>query len=243
MINKIKKLIFISFLIPLSIFAVDEGLYELHNHPDGNQAPPLYGMRLDHLFDVPSSTADVFTFDFDHADSAMFLDYSGTSINIFGTVFGGLDTGTMFDPAYSGLWGVDFTYNNVSMFAGDDDVGFMGASGSNFGFIVPLFSSADMVITALDFVDLTDASNGDFTFRFGDENDDLGHRGFDGLSGWGWLDFLETNGNGGTQDWLFTAERIEVPEPSTYLLLACFLCAAMLLKSKRAQVTVKVKKN
>ena len=49
-----------------------EGLYQLHNHPDGNQASPFYGLRLDELFQVTPGH-DVFTFDFDHPDAAVVL--------------------------------------------------------------------------------------------------------------------------------------------------------------------------
>ena len=48
-----------------------------------------------------------------------------------------------------------------------------------------------------------------FTFRFGDEDDDLGHRDHDGISGWGWL--VHPDPDSGyvlTSDWLFTAHDI-----------------------------------
>ena len=41
---------------------VQPGTYRLHNHPDANQAPPQYGLRLDELIDV-TDERDVVTFD------------------------------------------------------------------------------------------------------------------------------------------------------------------------------------
>ena len=68
------------------------------------------------------------------------------------------------------------------------------------------------------------------TTPFGDE-DGSGHRGVSGLSGWGWVNHVPNSGGvlWGTNDdldhheyasdWLFEADLIEVPEPSTYALL------------------------
>ena len=69
------------------------GIYALRNHPDNHLTPPEYGMRLDELFDVNPATLDVFSFDFEADGAAMFLEYDGSSIHIFGTAFGGLDIG------------------------------------------------------------------------------------------------------------------------------------------------------
>ena len=63
---------------------------------------------------------------------------------------------------------------------------------------------------------LADISNGDYTFRLGDEDNDLGHRGFAGISGWGWLGISDSqNGpyvrnSAGSDDFLFT---VIVPAP------------------------------
>ena len=57
--------------------ALPSGTYVLGSHPDGGEAPPTYGLRLDHLF----GGSEVYTFDFSHASSAMFMDYDGTSIH------------------------------------------------------------------------------------------------------------------------------------------------------------------
>ena len=55
----------------------DTYLYNLNNHPDGNAADPEYGFRLDELKDI-SSDHDIWTFDFNHAESSMFLEYDNS---------------------------------------------------------------------------------------------------------------------------------------------------------------------
>lgn len=70
-----------------------------------------------------------------------------------------------------------------------------------------------------------------FSFRLGDEDDDLGHRNFPGISGWGWLKFRESGTNDdfvdalGAQDFLFIARRVPVTVPGTAVLLMLGLAA------------------
>lgn len=215
-------------LQPLS--AVSEGSYKLHNHPDGSIAPPSYGLRLDYLYNIRGDRHEEFTFDFDHEDSAMFLDFSGSTIHIHGTAFGGYDIGTTYDSDLSGLWNIDFTYENVTSSPGDDDATVLAPNSPvNTGTIEALFSSSDKLIKDGDLFYLAEyAGDFDYTFRFGDENNDLGHRDYEGISGWGWLnvddklkDLLKSPEHRASQDWLFAATP--VPEPSTYLSLGTLL--------------------
>jgi len=183
------------------------GLYNLNNHPDGGARPPLYGARWDGLF-TPSaavvaatgSDSTIFTTNFDHPLSAMFMDYddiAGT-IHIFGTSWGGRDDATFPAPApdpapplddyiddiFRGLFTIDFTYTGIVPVPGDDDLWCPAAScdGMNSGFIT--------APSGLGTVFLEDkAGSHPFTFRLGDEDDDAGHRGFAGISGWGWLNY------------------------------------------------------
>lgn len=190
---------------------ITPGMYLLDNHPDGNAVPPPYGLRLDELYDVTSGH-DIFSFDFAHPSSDMRLDYdSGAqTIDIYGTIYGGRDNGGAYAAdAYLGVYTVSFRYDvGVGMVPGDDDVWANPAGGSNFGSILtPLGHS----------IPLADKSNGTFTFRLGDEDDDLGHRGHPGISGFGWL-MAGGAMVSGDQDWLFTATLI--PEPASLLLLA-----------------------
>lgn len=197
--------------------AIAPGDYTLRNHPDGQQNPPPYGLRLDELINVTGGN-DVFTFDFDHASSAMNLSLSGTTAHIYGSVFGGRDSGNAFDPAWSTLWTVDFTYQNVVPVPGDDDLHVTGTPngmGPASGTITGTIGSS-----AYEFQLRPKADGSGLMLRLGDENDDLGHRGYDGISGWGWLQHLEVAPVGSTDwrsgqfsDWLF----VVVPEPGTWL--------------------------
>ena len=163
----------------------------------------------------------------------MFLDYNGSTIHIYGTTFGGLDTGTEYASGLSGVISVDFTYNvGVSGVPGDDDIWVTGASFNNSGSVEIISGFADYSGTTT--FDLVDKSNGTFIFRFGDENDDLGHRGFDGISGWGWLNHAPADQSFGdignhlvASDWLFTATLIPLP-PAVYLGLAGMLSVVVL---------------
>ncbi len=184
------------------------GIYDLSNHPSGALQPPPYGLRLDELFDVTPGV-DSFVFDFDHASSNMVLTYNGSDrIRILGQAFGGRDIGGDFAAeASTGVYTIDFVYDvGVGLVPGDDDLWAQTGSGSNFGSISGPGGT----------VNLTDMVLNGFTFRFGDETNNNGHRGFDGISGWGWLDF---DGHEGAADWIFTAEFNRVPAPGALALL------------------------
>ena len=103
---------------------------------------------------------------------------------------------------------------------GDDDI-MVVANMMNFGTITTPIG---------DTIDLTDKTDVSYSFRLGDENNDLGHRGFSGISGWGWL----IHGPPGSShvvasDWLFTVGDL-VPTPGS---LAIFGIAAGALARRR----------
>jgi hypothetical protein len=182
---------------------IQQGLYRLGNHPDNNEVPPPYGLRLDELFDKNPGEHDVFTFDFEADGAEMFLDYDGTTIHIYGTAFGGLDIGGAYDPDNSSFVEIDFTFGEIMGVPGDDDVFADGNPGGD-GTLTWLETNEVIALASYP------TGDGDEVFRFGNENDDLGHRGFDGISGWGWL----THGSGEHvefSDWTFTAEFIPAP--------------------------------
>ncbi len=195
------------------------GTYTLHDHPDGGLAPPTYGLRLDELIDVSGGT-DRFAFSFDHPGADMRLtltlvNVSNWTISIFGTAFGGRIVNHQFDPANSGFAEIDFTYHLAHFVPGDDDLIVTTPTGSNTGTITFKGNTYD----------LFDKENeDDFTFRLGDEDDDQGHRDFDGISGWGWI-VPEVSG-AHVGDFLFT---VEIPAPGGLSLLA----AAGLLGRRR----------
>lgn len=208
------------------------GLYQLSNHPDGGVASPYYGLRLDGLLNGDSSKE--YTFDFDAPSSDMKMNYDGSTFNIYGQAWGGEDIGGTYATTGDGaarLWTINFTYS-----AADAAVSFVdttsgikvtnssdGAASSNTGSIASDLGSWDLV-------DVGQGMHG-YTFQF-----DTGHRGFSGLSGWGWLNHCESASDpyGSTNtsrpgcdahlyasDWLFTAELIpDVPEPAPLVLLA-----------------------
>ncbi len=198
---------------PARAAIIQPGTYRLHNHPDGEAATPFYGLRLDELFNVTSGH-DIFTFSFDHADSAVFMDWDGAStLHIYGTAFGGHDIGAEYSPspARTSLVTFDFTYTTIHPAAGDDDLIVTTPSLTNVGTLTWVDTG--------EVINLWDKANVEgYTFRLGDENNDLGHRGFTGLSGWGWLNHHNPNVHVSASDWLFTAELI--PGPPALVLLA-----------------------
>ena len=187
-----------------------DGTYQLSNHPDGsgnnyaNGSP--YGAIIAGLLRDNYQSGDVSLFNFDHPDANMQMTVNGNEIRIFGTAFGHLNAKDNFenDSDYEdnpGLWKIDFTYKNVSNVSGDDDlVVDEQFAGQNTGTIKQLYGDQ------LEF-DLSDyAGSNSFSFKLGNETDDQGHRGFDGISGWGWLTHSNADQYVAHSDWLFTVD-------------------------------------
>jgi len=186
--------------------AVAIGTYNLSNHPDGNANPPPYGLRLDGL--ITGNQNDIYTFDFDHIDSAMTMVYDGSTITISGQAYGGQDIGGSYLAGTTDVWTINFVYNVGVSQPGDgglDDVKVL-ADHQNYG----------SISSGLGSYEIADKAQNGLSFQLGDENGG-GHRGFDGISGWGWL---KTGDDclGGTEcenlpysDWLFTATPVPVP--------------------------------
>lgn len=175
-------------------------------------------MRLDGLY--PGSPIN-FTLDFDHPLSLMTMDITATSIHIYGVAYGGRDLGTTYavEPT-TGVYTVDFLYTTgVGMVPGDDDMHVVAPMSSNFGFVISPIGET---------IPLDDKPSGGYNFRLGDEDNDLGHRGFPGISGWGWFTLGAGRPMVGTVDFLFTAELI--PAPGTALIA---LAGAGLLAGRR----------
>ena len=188
------------------------GTYQLGNHPGNIVQPPGYGLRLDGLLDgglsEPPERPRVVTFDFEHPESDMKMEVNGSQIRIYGTAFGGRDVGDIYDPNNSGLWEIDFTYNNVALYDldGQQDNDLFVAKeyeGTNTGMVRQLYGDG------LTF-DLSDKADDQLSFQLGDRVDDSGHRGFDGISGWGWLMHSASDEYVAGSDWIFTATPIDV---------------------------------
>lgn len=188
------------------------GLYRLNNHPDGSARWPLYGLRLDKLF----HDHQPITFDFEHNDSDVWMQVDGSSIIIFGQVFGGKDGGSTYIAGQSGLWDLYFRYDNViAPVPGDDDLYTTVETGS--GTISPRFATGDFAAGKT--FNLSAHRSGGVSLRIGDHDNDAGHRGYTdgaGISGWGWL---KHDGKGSLQhhaasDWLFTTGAFQ---PDTFV--------------------------
>jgi len=211
--------------------------YKLFNHPDGTQRPPTYGLRLDELFNV-TNNHDVFTFDFNHSSSDMRLHYndndtpgdlSDDEVHIFGIVFGGLDAGSSYDPNYSGLWIVDFTYRQNIV--GRDPMVEVNESLSNNGYIQSTFGMGNN-----DPIGLWDeAGNHGYSFKFNNvDNHRLGGHGISGpqwFVGWGWLNHHDPNAHVYASDWLFVGQV--VPEPASLLAVVAGLGALAARRRKK----------
>ena len=171
--------------------------YVMDNHPDGNQAPPLYGLRLDGL-----DGNGVVTFSLAEADGAsMLMDICNDgTIHIFGDAVGVSGVG--------GTWAVDFTYTTpFGLAPSPDDGGFPDIQVTE----CPVTGSGTITSPTNDVFALEGyCGSHPFAFQFGDE-DGSGHRGFDGLSGWGWLNH-SGEPHQASSDWIFTAVLKHPPE-------------------------------
>jgi hypothetical protein len=172
------------------------GTYTLGSHPSTGDNPPPLGLRLDRLFDTPGK----FAFDFNHSLSNMQMTWDGTNIHIFGDAYGGHDGGTVFaNDGYQGVYQVDFTYRaTVTEFASGD---------------VALLVEFDPALNNGSITSPGTIPGGEQTVALWDRGDPTNnsfylaynHRGFAGLSGYGWLDFPGRPDHA-LADWLFTAE-------------------------------------
>ena len=241
-------LIALAAITPASARAamLSPGFYRLHNHPDADIDPPPYGARLDELYDATLGIPDDFTFDFDYLsgpfNAAMWMTVTATTpgrytLTISGKAWGGRDIGSSYaNDQYQGIYEFYFQYlvGAKDGPAGDDDIivdpmDFTDAQGAaNTGWVkTPL---GDTIL-------LADDKDGAYSFRFGDETDDLGHDGFPGISGWGWLkhglnppliDYPQS-------DWIFTAEASDIPAPAP-LSLCVFVSGVAVQRRRRRRV-------
>ncbi len=192
--------------------------FVLGSHPDGQVSPPDYGLRLDGLYTLNSN--DEWTFDFDHASSnmQMTLDTVAATVHIYGTSYGGLDTGAGYDANLQGLWEIDFTYTaNVAVDDGTppllDVVVDPEAPLSNNGTLKALFTANDgsIFVTNGDVISLEQEM--EFYFNNIDNhrlNCGVDNCGPDGYVGWGWLNHSDSS-HIEASDWLFTATVVPVP--------------------------------
>ncbi len=191
--------------------------YDLASHPAGQVSPPPYGLRLDGLYGTGGSTE--WTFDFDHPSSSMqaTLDTNTNEFRIFGTVFGGVDAGTAYDPTLSGAWSVDFTYqtNGSIVLNNGTDLEYEvvpEAPLDNNGTLTPLFSASSGSVNIVSGVPVDLEQEKEFFFNNTDDHR-LGGSGLSGPTtfvGWGWLNHSSID-HIVASDWLFTATVVPVP--------------------------------
>ena len=179
--------------------------FQLGDHPNGNQNPPPYGLRLDNLLGAGIATLSIGYYN----DTVLTVHDNGgvLSINIAGTLYGGLVDGSGgYISATS--YAVDFTYA-------------VGVVASGGGWVVNSFDPSNMgTLTNLDtnaVLEFYDYGTPD-TFLFLPDDHRLDTDANDWV-GRGWLTD-QTDGTdpySGARDWLFTATVI--PAPSAIALL------------------------
>ena len=240
-----------SKLIALSVFSgllaapsiASAVTFRLHNHPDGNQNPPPYGLRLDGLF---GDVDDEYTFDFDYSasgfESEVFLEYNGSTIRIYGSAFGGEDIGNT--GAYGlnqGIYNIDFTY--TANIIGDVVSGLTVTAynyAANTGTVTydESFSAGVFTDIADSVFYLQDQDDGNFSFKFNNTDDHrLPGADDDTFVGWGWVNHSTVGGTSSyghvySSDWLFTATQ--VPDMGTTAVL--ILIGLVGLESERRRM-------
>jgi len=199
--------------IHASAGSIDNGFYDVRNHPDGAASSPFYGLRLDGLL----GSDKIVTFDFE-APSAfvgMTVAYNSnedasSTITITGQAFGGIDNGSSFlDPT---VYDIEVVYTNVKK-ASDGDL-FTTGNLLDIGTIKRADGQGDTFKLA------SFTGNNDYAFRLQNGT----YRGYEGISGNGWVNYF-TSGlaadstHAYSSDWLFTAVPVEgdisiVPTPA-----------------------------
>lgn len=203
-------LLFIACALALAGSAVHARRFRALNHPDGAVRPPLYGLRIDHLFSAqPGAVGGSTTFSFhtNNTKAAVYVDVQTKSgvdqIRIGGTVYGGEDSGTAYGFA-EGHYRLLFVYDaGVSAVSNGWVVPEAGNGGRLWRGGGPGGVELDQALYAK-----ADASGNAFLLKSD------GHRLPDATSwvGRGWLTLNSDHSNSGTtRDFLFVAE----PVPAT----------------------------
>jgi len=194
-------------------------VFALSDHPDGNVSPPPYGLRFDNLFTTVGGTGGTTSFSMDmFGDTTLTVNDDGLgtiSIDIVGTVYGGVDTGAGYGYG-EGAFALDFSYTlNVTPDGTGWDVN--PADPLNNGTLTALAGNADLT-TGEVFTFEGVATDGGASFLFLQDGHRLGgHPEIDPnvWVGRGWVNTAA--GLGGTHDFLFIGELI--PAPGSVLLL------------------------
>ena len=192
------------------------GTYSLNNYPGGVSRSPYYGLRINELVDVTPGKLDVFTFDFNHPQSNMFLDFDGSTFHIRGTAFGGLNHGRGYSTDTAGLWNIDFTYGGVTTAAGGTNLVVPVGQRPNSGTISFIGNPESNQVARLlgpGPISLFDyAPSTAYSFRLGDDVTADGRGGSQtGMVGSGWVTRSGGHTNAASFDWLFGVSPVPVP--------------------------------
>lgn len=181
--------------------------FTLHDHPNGAEVPPTYGLRLDDLLGPGDYTFSFDYFDgFEHASMTLEARDTLGEIHISGRAYGGKDIGGDWDPVEQGWIDIDFTYRQNVIRADDisgtpgDDFYVLVADPNNNGTITLDGWGGDVTINYSD-----KAADG-YSFIFDSDEDSKGNSAIANdptiWSAAGWL-----MGHGSPyRDWLFIGE-------------------------------------
>lgn len=189
--------------------------YRLLDHPDGNAAPPPYGIRLDGIFGAGTGTT---TFSFNTA-AGVFMTVTDSSsmgggivINIAGEVFGGIDAGAGVNAGHAGTgtYALDFTYSVNTLAQGTGYI-VNPPSATNGGTLNAINVNGDESNFQFNIFEEPGTGN---PFKFLQDDHRLaGHPQFGQgyFVGRGWLSFTQGQSTGGTQDFLFIGQIVPLP--------------------------------
>lgn len=184
--------------------------FDLQDHPDANENPPPYGLRLDGI--IAPGTATLSINQFSDTVLSVFDDGGILSINISGTLFGGAVSGGSYvggGEAYE----IDMNYvvGVTDLFGGWNVSGF---DAMNAGTLTRVSDN-----TEFDLYGMPNLVDNVLNFRpdgYRLDNDE------DTWVGRGWItDQIDgTDPLNGERDWIFTAIDREIPAPGAAALLA-----------------------
>ncbi|MFQ5777619.1 MAG: PEP-CTERM sorting domain-containing protein [Terriglobia bacterium] len=206
-------------------------MYSAHNHPDGNAAPPFYGLRLD--FNGTKQT-------FDFTNVLFTIDPGAGTASIAGTIThnqagSGTDATYTIMASFSAMSIRDL--GSTGWFDGGDPIADLLAAGIDPNNAI-LFQLDSMVLSdgnsyggVLEWFGKSKANGDEFLLVVGHRLD--GQPNPEVVAGFGWLQ--TANGQTGTNDFLFTMDLQPVPEPGTVFLVGGGLTALGLLRRRRAR--------
>ncbi|MCB9838917.1 MAG: hypothetical protein H6813_06220 [Phycisphaeraceae bacterium] len=193
---------------------VTQTVFALSDHPDGDVNPPPYGLRFDDLFTEVGGTGGVTSFSMDHfGDSTLTVTddgVGGLTIDIVGTLYGGVDTGSGYGYG-EGAFALDYTYA-VSVMADGSGWVVNSEDPMNSGTLTVLPGNANLTSgTVFNFFGRVTEGGPIFVFK-NDGHRLGGHPEFDPLTTWVGRGWHETDTlSGSTHDFLFVGELIPAP--------------------------------